>query len=139
MRKIFVSLVVALSLVFATGVSANAAPAPAMVPMVAVGTDPLEPILGYYIDLDRTDQGAVTSGAAAGIASIICIKTSGVLCPAAAALLGAVSFYIAINGYCPNNLRVYPRYYVMRCVVMWLRKNPGLPSTLSEYTHNSLE
>ncbi|BCW78317.1 hypothetical protein NicSoilC5_03360 [Arthrobacter sp. NicSoilC5] len=111
-----VSLVAALSLIFATGVSANAAPAPAsMAPTVAVGSDFLEPILGYYIDLNRTDQGAVTSGAAAGVAAVICIQTDGVLCPAAAALLGAVSFYIAVNGYCPDVLRVYPRYYVMRC------------------------
>lgn len=113
MRKMLVSLAVALSLVFATGVSANAAPT--MVPTVAAGSDWLEPILGYYIDLDRTDQGAVTSGAAAGVAAVVCIQTDGVLCPAAAALLGAVSFYIAFNGYCPNVLRVYPRYYVMRC------------------------
>lgn len=41
-----VSLGVALSLVFATGVSANAA---------TVGNDFLQPVLGYYIDLDRTD------------------------------------------------------------------------------------
>lgn len=65
-----VSLVVALSLIFATGVSAIAAdPAPA----VAAGNDWLQPVLGYCIDLDRTDQGAVTSGAAAGVAAVICI------------------------------------------------------------------
>lgn len=83
---------------------------------MSVGSDAFAAALGYYIDLDRTDQGTVTSGAAAGVAAVICIQTDGVLCPAAAALLGVVSFNIAINGYCPNNLRVYPRYRVMRCV-----------------------
>lgn len=114
MRKMLASLVVALSLIFATGLSANAAPV--QVPALAVGTDEWAPAIGYYIDLDRTDQGAVTSGAAAGVASVICLETDGLLCPAAASLIAAVSFYVTVNGYCPNNLRIYPRYWFMRCV-----------------------
>jgi hypothetical protein len=44
---------------------------------------------------------------AAGVAAAECIQTNGVLCPATAALLGAVSFYIACSGDYSNVLRIY--------------------------------
>jgi hypothetical protein len=79
---------------------------PPPTPQVEIGSDYFSPWFGYYIDLDRADQGAITSGAAAGVAAVICVQTSGGACPVAAAMLMAAAFYIAINGYCPNKLRM---------------------------------
>lgn len=97
------ALLLTLGLVIGSGAVANAAPPPTAVPQIEFGQDFLSPWVGPYIDLDRTDQGAVTSGGAAGIATLICIETDGWLCPVAAAVLTAAAFYIAVNGYCPNN------------------------------------
>jgi hypothetical protein len=74
---------------------------------------------GPYVDFDRTDQGAIAAGGAAGLTSAVCIATSGWGCPTAAAVLAAAAFYIAFYGFCPNKLRVYPNAlfgYPVRCV-----------------------
>lgn len=70
---------------------------------------------GPYVDFDRTDQGAI----AADLTSAVCIATSGWGCPASAAILASAAFYIALYGFCPNKLRVYPNAlfgYPMRWV-----------------------
>ena len=110
MRKTLLSILVALGLVLGTGMAANASP--------ELGNDFYSNFYGPFVDLDRTDQGAVTSGAAAGIAAVVCIQTDGWMCPTAAVILTAAAFYIALNGYCPNKLRMYPRFggFPMRCV-----------------------
>lgn len=72
-----------------------------------------------YVDLDRTDQGAVASGMSGGVVSGIRIGTTGWACPIASAVVGAAAFYIAANGLCLDRLRNYPNYlfsYPMRCV-----------------------
>jgi hypothetical protein len=93
-------------------------PLPPVTPQIEIGQDFLSPWFGPHVDLDRTDQGAATSSAAAGIATLICIETEGWARPAAAAMLTATAFYIAVNGYCPNSLGTYTKFggYPMGCV-----------------------
>jgi hypothetical protein len=74
---------------------------------------------GPYVDFDRTDQGAIASGAAAGVAASVCIGTTGWACPTSSTIVAGAAFYIAFSGMCPNKLRVYPNHlfgYPMRCV-----------------------
>ncbi|WP_427117028.1 hypothetical protein [Pseudarthrobacter scleromae] len=110
MKKTYMAILVALGLVLGTSTAANAMP--------TIGNDVYSTFYGPYVDLDRLDQGAVTSGAAAGVSAAICIQTSGWACPTIAVVLTAAAFYIALNGYCPNKLRLYPRFggFPMRCV-----------------------
>lgn len=94
MRKTLLSILVALGLVLGTGVAANATP--------ELGNDWYSNFYGPYVDLDRTDQGAVTSGAAVGTAAVVCIQTDGWICPTAAVILTAAAFYIALQRLLPE-------------------------------------
>lgn len=105
-KKILFVLLLALGLT--AGSAGIAQAAPQSVPTISVGgLDPDYWWLGGYVDLDRTDQGAVTAGHAAALAGTICLQTSGWVCPFAAFILTSAAFYIAVNGYCPNKLRIY--------------------------------
>jgi hypothetical protein len=120
MRKTFIALLLALGMTLGSTGVANAAPAPDPVPTVSAGAYDMDYWwLGPYVDLDKNDQGAVAAGVAAGVAATICIVTNGWACPVASAIVASAAFYIAINGVCPNKLRIYPNYlfgYPMRCV-----------------------
>ena len=106
-KKILLVLLLSLGLTAGSAGIAQAA-VPEAVPTVSVGgLDPEYWWLGGYVELDRTDQGAVTSGYAAALAGTICLQTSGWVCPFAAFILTSAAFYIAVNGYCPNKLRIY--------------------------------
>ncbi|WP_285250235.1 hypothetical protein [Pseudarthrobacter sp. fls2-241-R2A-168] len=117
-KKILLVLLLALGLTAGTAAVAQAA-VPQAVPAVSVGgLDYDYWWLGGYVDLDRTDQGAVASGYAAAIAGTICLHTAGWVCPFSAFILTGAAFYIATNGYCPNRLRIYLSLlfnFPMRC------------------------
>ncbi|MDQ0923323.1 hypothetical protein QF038_001831 [Pseudarthrobacter sp. W1I19] len=117
-KKILLVVLLALGLTAGSAAIAQAA-VPQMVPTVSVGgLDPDYWWLGGYVDLDRTDQGAVTSGYAAAVAGTICLQTAGWVCPFSAFILTLAAFYIATNGYCPNRLRIYLNSlwgFPMRC------------------------
>ncbi|MET3349020.1 UNVERIFIED_ORG: hypothetical protein ABID57_000689 [Arthrobacter sp. UYEF1] len=117
-KKTLLVLLLALGL---TAVPAAAqAYVPQIVPAVSVGgLDYDYWWLGGFVDLDRTDQGAVTSGYAAAVAGTICLQTAGWVCPLAAFILTSAAFYVAVNGYCANKLRIYLNSmwgFPMRCV-----------------------
>ncbi len=62
--------------------------------------------LQLCIYFNRTDQGAIAAGAAAGLGVLICAVTSPVGCAAAAAVLAIAAYYIDHYGFCRNQLRV---------------------------------
>lgn len=64
---------------------------------------------GPYVDLNRTDQGVVASGGAAGLAGALCtVPGVGVpLCVSASAVLAAAAEYIASAGLCGGDLRIH--------------------------------
>ena len=117
-KKLLLVVLLALGLTAGTAGIAQAV-TPQAVPAISIGgLDPEYWWLGGYVDLDRTDQGAVTSGYAAALAGTICLQTSGWVCPFAAFILTSAAFYIAVNGYCPNKLRIYLSLlfnFPMRC------------------------
>jgi hypothetical protein len=70
------------------------------------------PTKGFYVELNRVDQGAIAVGLAAGVAAAICVipAVGWAVCGAVALILAVAAYYIASYGVCPNskpNLRVY--------------------------------
>lgn len=63
---------------------------------------------GVYLYLNRTDQTALTTGGAAGLAVIACsIPAVNVVgCAAVTAALASAAVYINNNGYCANELEI---------------------------------
>jgi len=62
--------------------------------------------LQLCVYFNRTDQGAIAAGAAAGLAVLICAVTSPAGCAAAAVVLAMAAYYIDHFGICRNQLRV---------------------------------
>lgn len=110
MRKLFIALLLALGITSGTTGIANAA-ATVPVPTVSVGAyDTNYWWLGPDVDLDKNNQGMIAAGGAEGLAAAVCIATNGWGCPVASVLLASAAFYIALNGVCPNKLRVYDSF-----------------------------
>lgn len=61
-----------------------------------------------YIYLNRTDQGAVAAGGAAGLAVLICAvpAVGTAACAGVTAALVAAAYYIAVNGFCPSRMEL---------------------------------
>lgn len=66
-----------------------------------------------YLYLNRTDQGALSSGGAAGLGALICaaITAAGTVaglvgCAVVSGVLVTGAYYIAANGICGNELRL---------------------------------
>jgi hypothetical protein len=64
--------------------------------------------VGVCVDLDRTDQGALTNGGAAALGVAICFipAVGQVACVLVGAALAVAATYVSTNGICPNKLRV---------------------------------
>jgi hypothetical protein len=56
--------------------------------------------------LNRTDQGALAAGAAAGIAAAACLLGGPVVCVGVAVAVAVAAFYIGAHGFCRNKLQV---------------------------------
>lgn len=118
-KKLLLVVLLALGLTAGSAAVAQASVPQAVAAVSVGGYDPAYWWLGGFVDLDRTDQGAVTSGYAAAIAGTICLQTAGWVCPFAAFILTSAAFYVAAYGYCPNKLRIYLNSlwgFPMRCV-----------------------
>ena len=63
---------------------------------------------GVYLYLNRVDQGAISTGGAAGLAILICaIPAVNVFgCAAVVAVLATAAFYIAAYGICPSQMEI---------------------------------
>lgn len=96
-----------------TVVPEKAAAAGVVSPQFSVGVG-----WGVYIYLNRIDQGAVATGAAAGLAVAICaipaVNTFG--CAAVAAVLATAAFYIAAYGMCPSRMEINMPSGNIKCV-----------------------
>jgi hypothetical protein len=60
----------------------------------------------FCLRLDRTDQGAIATGAAAGIAAAACVLGGPPTCIAVSVAVGVAAFYIAANGFCSRQLQI---------------------------------
>ena len=60
------------------------------------------------VDLDRTDQGALTNGGSAALVAAICLipAVGTVACIAVGAAMAVAATYISTNGICANRLRL---------------------------------